>query len=104
MDLTFSRYRLGAVIALIPYPFFAFYRQLTLPEWLPLTKPDLGFFIPAALSIFFLFLSLYLSNRHYQLTRPMPIRSKRGLKSMFLILAAIPIMIAMLVVIFALGL
>lgn len=102
MDLTFSRYRLGAIIAFIPYPFFMLYRQFTLPEWLPFTKPDLGFFIPVALAISFLFLSLYLSYRHRQLTRPMSISLKGILKSMLLILAAFPVMIAMMIVIFAL--
>ncbi|MGO1077138.1 hypothetical protein [Inquilinus sp. CA228] len=102
MDTTFSRYRLGSIIALIPYLFFIFYPQLTLPEWFPFTKPDLGFGLVAALAIFFLTLSVYLSFRHRQLTRPMPINPKQILKSLLLILAAFPVMIAMMIVIFAL--
>lgn len=102
MDTSFSRYRLGAIIALIPYPFFIFYRQLTFPEGLPFTKPDLGFAMPAALAIFFLVLSLFLSYRHRQSTRPMPINPKQILKSLLLVLAAFPVMLVMMVVIFAL--
>ncbi|WP_342239600.1 hypothetical protein [Inquilinus sp. OTU3971] len=102
MDTTFSRYRFGAIIALIPYAFFIFYRHITLPEWFPFTKPDLGFHIPAALAILFLLISLYLSYRHRQLIRPVPFNLKQTLKSLLLILATIPAMLVMMVVIFAL--
>jgi hypothetical protein len=98
----FTRFWFGAIVAWAMFSFFLIYQRLNFPQWLPFPKPDLGFSETVILSMSFLLIQTYLLYRHSQLVSPVPLSLNQILKTVLWGLAAIPVMLVMLVVIFAL--
>lgn len=98
----FTRFWFGAIVAWAMFAFFLIYQHLNFPEWLPFPKPDLGLSTTFILSMFFLLIQTYLLYRHSQLTSPVPLSLNQILKTVLWGLTAIPVILVMIVVIFAL--